>query len=145
MSNQDLAQSHEYFLEFQVYKKHEAFINLHYIRDHILAKKLHQEGANKESNYFLLVNPCQGNKETADENKLNQKPSMSMSLDRVIVKVVSEHNIDSILNQTANPTLECLIRLRKYQLIQSMEPNPEGGYLIVLNPKSESRTVITDW
>ena len=68
-----------------------------------------------------------------------------MQQDRIIVKVLSEHNIESILNGSANPTLECLIRLRKYQLIHSMEPNPEGGYMMVLDPKVEHRVVISDW
>ena len=71
--------------------------------------------------------------------------SQTVTMDHVIVKVLSEHNFESILNKTAKPTLECLIRLRKYQLIHSIEPNPEGGYLIVLNPKVEGRTIVTDW
>lgn len=97
---------------------------------------------------------CPSNKGSEEELPDPALCSMqgSADIDHLIVKVVSEHNIEAILKQKAIITLECLVRyyllkerLRKYQLIERMEPNPEGGYLIVLNPKVEGRTLITGW
>jgi len=59
--------------------------------------------------------------------------------EQVLVKMLNDYNIDAVLSKKAQLTLECLIRLRKYQLVDRMEINPEGGYLVVVNPTNQER------
>lgn len=80
-----------------------------------------------------------------EQAQRNKKTTQHHHQDHPIVKVITEHNIDSVLKKIACPTLECLVRLRKYQLIKAIDPNPEGGYLIVLDPVSTGRTKVSDW
>lgn len=83
-------------------------------------------------------------------NKLHRQTSSSESgkeptIDQMLVKNVSDQNIDVILEGRAVLTLECLIRLRKYQIISRIDVNPEGGYLVTLDLKHEGRIVQAKW
>lgn len=89
----------EFYKEFQLFKKHEDFMNLIFIRDLILTKICHQEEANKAVS-ILSSNP--------DEHK-SQRDLGSFS-DHMIVKVLSDNNIEAVLRKDASLTLECLVR-----------------------------------
>jgi len=58
-----------------------------------------------------------------------------------VVKVLNRFNIALVLKKQALMSLECLIRLRKYQLIKGTEKGPNKEILPLICPKVENRIV----
>ena len=65
--------------------------------------------------------------------------------DGVLTKVLADGNIEAVLQEQARLSLDCLLRLRKYQMVDSMETNPEGGHMMVLQLSDDVRYRQTNW
>lgn len=82
-----------------------------------------------------------------DKHSLKNPASSTTEIgsDHLLVEILSDYNAESVLNKKAVLTLECLVRLRKYQMIEMMEANPEGGYMATLSLPNPARIVQTQW
>lgn len=105
-----------------LYKEHQSFIDVNYIRDHLALKLLHKEEA-----LHNLTHHDQAHK----EEPIEHTPSPDETLHQI--HLLNAVNIVYVLKNRAALSLECLIRLRKYQLIDRMDLNPEGGHLVTLD------------
>ena len=56
-----------------------------------------------------------------------------------VIKVLTRFNVDLILKRKAVLALDCLVRLRKYQLICNIEKGPSKEILPVIKPEVEGR------
>jgi hypothetical protein len=55
---------------------------------------------------------------------------------------LTEENFQSVLDGEAKLSISCLIRLRMYQLFDSIEEGPEGDMIFVLNLTENGRVKI---
>ena len=58
-----------------------------------------------------------------------------------VIKLLTRFNVDLLFKRKAILSMDCLIRLRKYQLIVGMEKGPNKQILPVIAPKIENRIV----
>src|SRR5690606_2553901 len=77
-----------------------------------------------------------------DIEELGLKRSISRASDPEtlpVVKILTRFNNDLVLKRKAILSLDCLVRLRKFQLIKAIEKGPNKEILPVINPVSEGR------
>lgn len=139
-----IPQTEEYFHEFWVYKANEDFLSKRFIRGNISQKvTFHEE-------MELALKRAES---TADPNEMKPKllqrintiPDDKGQTDHILTKVLSQFNVQSVLEDKSKLSLDCLLRLRKYQLVNSMEVNPEGAYMMVIDLREEARFQRTNW
>ena len=58
-----------------------------------------------------------------------------------VIKLLTRFNVDLLMKRKAILSMDCLIRLRKYQLIKAMEKGPNKQILPVIAPTVEHRIV----
>lgn len=159
----------EYVDEFRIYQLYEDELTVNFIRSKILNKVLmgsrmaekakaweHQDDkkieeagdspAQRPSSTITSKNDAfepSKYKESSDmeELVLGQR-SLSRSTENEsvpVIKVLTRFNVDLILKRKAVLALDCLVRLRKYQLICNIEKGPSKEILPVIKPEVEGR------
>lgn len=82
-------------------------------------------------------------RDSADNEELSlQQRSISRNSEvenLQVIKVLTRFNVDLILKRKAVLSLDCLVRLRKYQLICNIEKGPNKEILPVIKPEVEGR------
>jgi hypothetical protein len=113
-----------------VYKKHEDFLSESYLLEATSQLSHHVE----ELAHIL--------EEHHMSETVNAKPKIKHEHH---CKILREEVISDLKAGGISLSLDCLTRLRKYKLIHSLEPNPDGGHMIVLDLSEHMRVRQTNW
>jgi hypothetical protein len=152
-SNQDFLE------EYRVYSKHKEELTKNYIRRSILNKKariLEQSQLfssvikGLESMLKMDLNPQTDSGQTLTQTQdllgtqqgtksFARSYTTSQESGLPVLKLLTRFNIELLFSQKAILSLDCLVRLRKYQLIKNFMLSPEQKIIPVLAPTTENR------
>jgi 5'-nucleotidase len=159
-----LLSNHEFLEEYRLYSKHKEELTTNFIRRSILKKKARMEQQGQALKTFqeamdILLGEKQPNPTNPIENMTGISEAVSpgkrdKSFSNMtsnhedsglpVLKVLTKFNIDLLFSQKAILSLDCLVRLRKYQLIKHFERTPDKKIVPVIAPTTEKRiTLIT--